>query len=181
FSSIFVSTDCDKIESLAKEEEAFVHRRADYTATDEASSVLAVQEFLQYHNDIENICLVQCTSPFLKESYLKEGFALFTNNSEWDSVFSVTRRRILRWSEDLPSKPLNFDIRNRPRRQTFSGDLCENGMFYFAKRSFIDEGLLQGGRCCFVEISEEDSFDIDSPLDLFLAQQLINCYRNEKK
>ncbi|RXG73517.1 N-acylneuraminate cytidylyltransferase [Armadillidium vulgare] len=111
FCSIFVSTDCDKIESLAKEEEALVHRRADYTATDEASSVLAVQEFLQYHN---NICLVQCTSPFLRESYLKEGFALFTNNSEWDSVFSVTRRRILRWSEDVAllkvSAEDSFDI-----------------------------------------------------------------------
>jgi N-acylneuraminate cytidylyltransferase len=43
-------------------------------------------------------------------------------------------------------EPLNFDPKRRPRRQDWDGELLENGMFYFATKSLIDYGLLQGGR-----------------------------------
>ena len=48
------------------------------------------------------------------------------------------------------TSPLNFDPGNRPRRQDWSGDLVENGMFYFARRELvIEHGVLQGG-CCLL-------------------------------
>lgn len=53
--------------------------------------------------------------------------------------------------------------------------------FKFSSFELKSINFIYNYRCCFVEISAEDSFDIDSPLDLFLAQQLINYYRNEKK
>ena len=43
------------------------------------------------------------------------------------------------------TSPLNFDPANRPRRQDWSGDLVENGMFYFARRELVlEHGILQG-------------------------------------
>lgn len=44
-------------------------------------------------------------------------------------------------------KSMNFDPKNRPRRQDWSGELIESGMFYFARRHLIeDQGLLQNDR-----------------------------------
>lgn len=41
-------------------------------------------------------------------------------------------------------RPINFDIKHRPRRQNWNGELIETGMFYFARRRLIERyGLLQ--------------------------------------
>lgn len=42
---------------------------------------------------------------------------------------------------------VNFAESERPRRQDWSGDLVENGMFYFATADLVRERRLQGGRC----------------------------------
>lgn len=42
------------------------------------------------------------------------------------------------------TKPFNLDPANRPRRQDWNGELCENGSFYFTTRDLIiNKGLLQ--------------------------------------
>lgn len=42
------------------------------------------------------------------------------------------------------TKPLNLDPVNRPRRQDWDGELCENGSLYFTTRDLIlNQGLLQ--------------------------------------
>lgn len=41
------------------------------------------------------------------------------------------------------TKPLNLDPAQRPRRQDWAGELCENGSFYFATRDLINKNLLQ--------------------------------------
>ena len=98
----------------------------------------------------------------------------------YDSVFSVCRSKRFRWSEKSEKSgsttaALNFDPSARPRRQEWSGDLVENGMFYFAKRDLLlSSGRLQGGRkCTYVEVDAKLSLEIDSSLDLALAQQII--------
>jgi CMP-N-acetylneuraminic acid synthetase len=108
----------------------------------------------------------------------------------YDSVFSVCRQKKFRWSESSSScdsssschrstttttRPLNFDPCKRPRRQDWAGDLVENGMFYFAKRGLVvDNNLLQGGKkCAHVEVDSKLSLEIDSSLDLALAEQIV--------
>ncbi|XP_042206806.1 N-acylneuraminate cytidylyltransferase-like isoform X2 [Homarus americanus] len=177
FSSIWVSTDDDKIAECAKDGGAEVHYRAQYTAVDKASSLCAVQEFLQHHPDISVVCLVQCTSPFIRAGYLHEGMDKM--QSGYDCVFSVTRRHLLRWSEGEPTYPLNFNARQRPRRQDWDGDLYENGMFYICKARLIHEGLLQGGRCGYIEIPHCDSLEVDSPLDVIIAQSWLTYCQQE--
>lgn len=45
---------------------------------------------------------------------------------------------------DELTKPFNLDPANRPRRQDWNGELCENGSFYFTTRDLIiNKGLLQ--------------------------------------
>ena len=57
FQSVWVSTDSEVIAEYARTGEAKVHWRAPYTATDEASSLCAVQEFIEHH---PGLCAVLC-------------------------------------------------------------------------------------------------------------------------
>jgi N-acylneuraminate cytidylyltransferase len=121
--------------------------------------------------EVDVVALIQCTSPFLKASFLAEAYSKMMDGG-YDSVFSVTRDYKLRWKE-LPDggvEPLNFNPKRRPRRQDWDGELLENGMFYFATKNLINYGLLQGGRCGAVEIPKNYSIEIDTPFDLRVAE-----------
>jgi CMP-N-acetylneuraminic acid synthetase len=55
----------------------------------------------------------------------------------------------LRWQRadgDAKFVPINFDHKKRPRRQDWSGEFIEAGMFYFARRLLLDEGLFQNDK-----------------------------------
>lgn len=57
---------------------------------------------------------------------------------------NVLRSWKLRWKDEDRLTSLNFDIRNRPRRQDWRGELVETGMFYFARRLIIErDGVFQ--------------------------------------
>lgn len=90
--------------------------------------------------------MVQATSPFVQAEYLKQAANKLFGNGTFQSVFSVTRTHQLRWTVEgirLPegdvstTKPMNFNPYARPRRQDWSGEMVENGMFYFAKRPVL--------------------------------------------
>ncbi|XP_071444009.1 N-acylneuraminate cytidylyltransferase A [Hetaerina americana] len=97
FSSIWVSTDHVEIAKEAERSGVFVHWRAKETATDSASSLLAVQEFCGRKPGVSYIGLIQCTSPFLSPRIIKEAYSMIANG--YDSVFTVTRDHKLRWKE----------------------------------------------------------------------------------
>uniref|UniRef100_A0A8D2ZHB6 N-acylneuraminate cytidylyltransferase n=1 Tax=Scophthalmus maximus TaxID=52904 RepID=A0A8D2ZHB6_SCOMX len=99
-----------------------------------------------------------------------------------DSVFSVVRRHQFRWQEVKKgsaelTKPFNLDPSNRPRRQDWDGELCENGSLYFTTRELIEnQGLLQGGKVGYYEMLPEYSVDIDVDIDWPVAEQRVLRY-----
>jgi len=180
FHTIWVSTDDPAVKKYLTDKYpgVFIHDRAEYTATDEATSISAVQEFIKSHPEINTdaFCLVQATSPLIHSKYLIEGFKLISSkNHDYDSVFSVSRQFRLRWSDVSKhnskgfTKALNFNPNDRPRRQDWSGELVENGMFYFTKRELLLRGSFQGERAFYIEIPKDLSLEIDSPEDLIYA------------
>ena len=98
FDSIWVSTDHPLIAQCASSMGASVFQRSAKYARCGTPSVDAVQEFLLQHPEVDIIGLVQCTSPFLQPEYLGRAYDLMTEEG-FDSVFSVTRDKKLRWSE----------------------------------------------------------------------------------
>lgn len=175
FDSVWVSTDHSGIAECALACGAKVFDRQAQYALDTSSSISSVQEFVNVHKEVDVVGLIQCTSPFLQPDFLESAYKLIFQG--YDSIFSVTREKKLRWTEanlekGESAKPINFSPRNRPRRQDWKGELVENGMFYFARRWLVEEGLLQGGRCGTVEIPQQFALEIDTPLDLTVAQQI---------
>ena len=98
FDSIWVSTDHLLIAQCASQMGASVFHRSSKFAKCGSPSVDAVQEFLSAHPEVDIVGLVQCTSPFLQPEFLHKAYELIIELG-YDSVFSVTRDKKLRWSE----------------------------------------------------------------------------------
>ncbi|XP_036376344.1 N-acylneuraminate cytidylyltransferase A [Megalops cyprinoides] len=180
FDSVWVSTDHDEIEKVAKAWGAKVHRRSPEVSKDSTSSLETIQEFADLNRDVNIICNIQATSPCLHPHHLKEALAMITEFG-YESVFSVVRRHQFRWQEvkkegGVCTRPLNLDPARRPRRQDWAGELCENGSFYFATRDLIEQGFLQGGKMAYFEMLPEYSVDIDVDIDWPVAEQRVLRY-----
>ncbi|XP_047241119.1 N-acylneuraminate cytidylyltransferase-like [Girardinichthys multiradiatus] len=181
FDSVWVSTDHDEIEKVAKSWGAEVHRRSQEVSRDCSTSLETIQEFLEKHPDVTVVCNIQATSPCLHPSHLQEALKKITEDG-FDSVFSVVRRHQFRWKEvkegsDQCTQPENLNPKNRPRRQDWDGELYENGSFYFATRDLImKEGCLQGGKVAYFEMELQHSVDIDVDIDWPVAEQRVLRY-----
>lgn len=177
FDSVWVSTDHDEIEKVAKVWGAQVHRRSPEVSKDSSSSLDTIQEFVRLNPEVDVICNIQATSPCLHPYHLRGALELITLQ-DYQSVFSVVRRHQFRWQEvkkgaGVATSPLNLDPSCRPRRQDWDGELCENGSFYFATRELIQQGLLQGGKMAYYEMLPEFSVDIDVDIDWPVAEQRV--------
>ena len=99
-----------------------VHWRDPKYAQDKSSSIDAVQEFIKSHPKVNNLALIQCTSPFITRKYLRKAIKEFLKRH---CTFSVFRSFKLRWTHDEESNkilPINFDYKRRPRRQDWRGE-----------------------------------------------------------
>uniref|UniRef100_A0A3B3U6V8 N-acylneuraminate cytidylyltransferase n=1 Tax=Poecilia latipinna TaxID=48699 RepID=A0A3B3U6V8_9TELE len=181
FDSVWVSTDHDEIEKVAKSWGAKVHWRSQEVSKDSSTSLETIQEFLKKNTDVTVVCNIQATSPCLHPTHLKEALKKITKDG-YDSVFSVVRRHQFRWKEvkkgsDECTQPENLNPAKRPRRQDWNGELIENGSFYFATRDLImKEGRLQGGRVTYFEMEPQHSVDIDVDIDWPVAEQRVLRY-----
>ncbi|XP_072528714.1 N-acylneuraminate cytidylyltransferase A [Salminus brasiliensis] len=177
FDSIWVSTDHDEIERVAKKWGAQVHRRSPEVSKDKTTSLETLQEFSRLNPEVDVICNIQATSPCLHPHHLKHAVEMITKQG-YESVFSVVRRHNFRWKEvkkgeGTSTVALNLDPSKRPRRQDWDGELCENGSFYFATKELVGEGLLQGGKMTYFEMLPEFSVDIDVDIDWPVAEQRV--------
>lgn len=181
FDSVWVSTDHDDIEKVARSWGAKIHRRSAEVSKDSSTSLDTIQEFVRLNPEVDIVCHIQATSPCLHPFHLKGALQYITEQG-CDSVFAVVRRHHFRWQEVKKSsgeltRPLNLDPYNRPRRQDWDGELCENGSFYFSTRDIIQkQGLLQGGKVAYYEMLPEYSVDIDVDIDWPVAEQRVLRY-----
>ncbi|KAF1380877.1 hypothetical protein PFLUV_G00168590 [Perca fluviatilis] len=180
FDSIWVSTDHDEIEKVAKSWGAQVHRRSPEVSKDASTSLETIREFLEQRKEVEVICNIQATAPCLHPFHVKAALKMITEE-DFDSVFSVVRRHQFRWKEVKEGSgeltaPLNLDPAKRPRRQDWNGELVENGSFYFATRELVENNLLQGGKVAYYEMTPEYSVDIDVDIDWPVAEQRVLRY-----
>ncbi|CAJ1085814.1 N-acylneuraminate cytidylyltransferase A [Xyrichtys novacula] len=181
FDSVWVSTDHDEIEKVAKAWGAKVHRRSPEVSRDSSSSLETIQEFMRLNPEVDVICHIQATSPCLHPFHLKGALELITEKG-YDSIFSVVRRHQFRWKEvktgsNELTRPFNLDPPNRPRRQDWDGELCENGSFYFASKELVERAkCMQGGKVTYFEMLPEYSVDIDVDIDWPVAEQRVLRY-----
>lgn len=181
---IIVATDSDKIEETVAAQaykKTKVYRRSAENACDTASTESVMLEYIHYAqlptDDV--FMLVQATSPLTETIHFTEALATY-RKGEYDSILTCVRNYRFFWNEDGTS--MNYDYKNRPRRQNFSGMLMENGAFYINKVSnVLESGNRLSGHIGIYEMPEYTATEIDEPDDWIVLENLMRKHVLSKK
>lgn len=177
---IVVATDSNEIwetVSYRNYKKVKLYRRSAENACDTASTESVMLEYIEYAElaDETIFMLVQATSPMTKTNHFEEALKQYAEG-KYDSMLTCVRNYRFFWSED--GKSLNYDYRNRPRRQDFKGLLMENGAFYINSVGNIlrDKNRLSG-KIGIYEMPGYTATEIDEPEDWMILEQLIERYK----
>jgi YrbI family 3-deoxy-D-manno-octulosonate 8-phosphate phosphatase len=116
--------------------------------------------------------LVQATNPFITHHDIDGAFKQLAAEGA-DSLLTCVRYKRFFWNED--GTAINYDFKNRPRRQDFKGDLMENGAFYIAKvADVLKHQNRLSGKIAVYEMPEYTAFEIDEPDDWIIMEKLFH-------
>ena len=172
---VVVSTDDSRIADLCKLHGIRVDMRPIHLGMDLTTTEQVISDILPRINT-EIICLVQCTTPLIRDSIIKEAFIKFRGNPT-GSLFSAYKSKIPVWSRYGQSMKILSDgdeflsCEVRKPRQLLEGFYFENGGFYFFTKSDFNRSK---NRFNFpldvVECNKWESIDIDSLDDFIMAR-----------
>ncbi|MCL2567598.1 MAG: acylneuraminate cytidylyltransferase family protein [Alphaproteobacteria bacterium] len=178
---IYVATDSQKIKETVKSFgflKVEVYDRDPQNAEDTSSTESVLLEFINNKNIQHDayIFLVQLTSPLTRTIDFDNAFQqLITSNS--DSLLTAVVFKRFFWHKNQPSAPVNYDYKNRPRRQDFAGFYMENGAFYISKAADILRSKNRlSGKIGVYEMPEYMGIEIDEAIDWIIAEKLMQTY-----
>ena len=183
---VYVSSDSDEILAVAEEYGARGVKRPDEFANDTATSESAVRHTVesveaQTGKSVENVVFLQATSPVRAWDDISRAFETFKSEGA-DSLLSVQPLRdYFLWQEDEKvegsHKSINFDYKNRKRRQDIEKTYLENGSIYIFKREILfEENNRLGRKISLHEMDKLHSQQIDDPEDLEFCDYLLRKY-----
>lgn len=186
---LVVSTEDEEIATVSKALGADVpFLRPDELATDTARSLPVVRHAVETLEDDENalydvIIMLQPTTPLRTAQDIDRGIELLLETGA-DSVVSVVDvganhpYRMKRIDED--GRLVNFveqGFEDMRPRQELPPVYIRSGDLYISRRDIVMEhNALVGSECRAVIIPEQRAVNIDSPIDLLRAEQLL-CNR----
>lgn len=181
---IIVATDSDKIEETVQTRhytKTKIYRRKAENACDTASTESVMLEYIDYAKLPDNyiFMLVQATSPLTENKHFTEALQLYSKG-EYDSILTCVRNFRFFWNADGTS--LNYNYRNRPRRQNFSGMLMENGAFYInTVGNIVRDSNRLSGKIGIYEMPEYTATEIDEPDDWTILESLMQRHVLSKR
>jgi pseudaminic acid cytidylyltransferase len=161
FDKVIVSTDDESIAKVAKEygaEIPFVRPKKlsdDFTNTNDVVKH-AINWFLEQDIEINYVCCIYATAPFVKVTYLRQGLELLSNSNQLFS-FSVTSfpfpvQRAIKINNDKIS--MFYPEYTLSRSQDLDEAYHDAGQFYWGRpQAFLDE----------VDMFSEDSIPVVLP------------------
>jgi len=116
------------------------------------------------------VAFIQPTSPFLRPEIIDQALSLLSD-TRYDSVITVEED--YGYYGTLDEDGLYHPFRKeRKRRQDMAPFYRDNGALYLAPRHIFLAGRRMGERVGVVVMGAEDSLEIDTPLDLLVAEQI---------
>ena len=151
--TVYVSTDTERIASVAARSGAEVIKRPAEISGDEASSEAALLHALEQAPDAEIVVFIQATSPFIDPMDIDSAVRM-VRDGQFDSVFAGLEDHGFRWEQRGEAfEPLGHDAASRPRRQDLPHRVIETGAFYvFRAKGLRDSGSRFHGRIGCVEV-----------------------------
>ena len=181
-----VSTEAAEIAEVARKWGAEVIPRPAELARDTAATDPVLLAALQHLEQREGyvpdlVVLLQPTSP-LREAEMIDDAIRTLEREKADSLLSVYRSHDFHWRKsDTGAEAINYDHKDRPRRQDLEAQYTENGSIYVTRTEVLKaEATRLGGRTALYEMSPLYSVQIDSPDDLILAESLLSLLRRRR-
>ena len=174
--NIIVATDSDDIWRTVESRryaKTRLYRRSAESASDTASTESVMLEYIgsyQLHKD-DIFMLVQATSPLTNTIHFTEALQMY-GKGEFDSILTCVRNFRFFWNADGTS--INYNYMNRPRRQSFTGMLMENGAFYInTVGNILKSGNRLYGKIGIYEMPDYTASEIDEPDDWIVMENLM--------
>lgn len=178
---VIIATDSEEIKKtvlgfgLKKVE---VYDRNPENAQDTSSTESVMLEYIEKSNLESNdkFFLIQATSPLLKSEHIDGMYKKFIETKA-DSMFTGVREKQFHWIEEGDEiKPVNYDYRNRPRRQEFQGLIAENGACYInSVKNILKDKCRLSGKIGVYELPPETAYEIDEEKDFIIIENLMKA------
>lgn len=184
---IIIATDSPEIKNtvlsfgLSKLE---VYDRNPENASDTASTESVMLEYLNQSDlqDTDLFFLIQATSPLLKSEHIDGMYEAYIKGFT-DSMFTGAIEKQFKWKkvtaegEDEKPQPVNYDYKNRPRRQDFEGLIAETGACYVNKVENIKRDRCRfSGKVTYYEVPAYTAYEIDEPVDWIIVEELLKAH-----
>jgi CMP-N,N'-diacetyllegionaminic acid synthase len=180
--SVWVSSDSDEILDISKKFGAKTIKRPDILSNDNSSSEEAWKHAVNYitktlNQKIDWVFAPQVTSPLREPIDIRNAIDIIKKNN-YDSLFSCSVvEDLFFWEKDNDNnlKSINYDWKNRKRRQDILDKFIENGSFYFFKPEVLLKNNNRfGNNIGIVEMEFWKMFEIDSEQDFRMCSALMN-------
>jgi len=165
---IVVTTDCDKMYSLAETLGVTPMRRPDYYTSNDCPGSENLK-FIAEQVDTDYILYTPVTSPLVKSETYEDIINTFRNlDSKYDSVVTMNYLKDFLWEDD---KPLNYDPLNCPRSQDMESVFRLNfGGCLLPRETMIKNKYVVGDNPYWYELTETEGIDVDVPFDFNIAE-----------
>ena len=178
---IVVTTEDSQIALIAEKFGASVVRRSEELATDEVAldPVIydaMIQKEKQAFDEYDIIITLQPTSPLITVGTLDSAIEKF-EDFNLDSVISVVDDRHLSWGYDENNKRYFPNYIKRVDRSLLPKSFRETGAILASRRNFIHEDSRLGTNIDIVEISREESVNIETYEDWWIAENYLQKKR----
>jgi N-acylneuraminate cytidylyltransferase len=173
---IILATDSTNYAEIAKSfnfSKLEIYMRSAENASDTASTESVVLEYLEKANlnSQDIFVLAQATSPLTKSEDFDNALRQFAYSGK-NSMLSCVKSKRFFWDKD--GNTINYDYRNRPRRQDFDGMFMENGAFYINKvENILKDKNRLSGQIGIYEMHESTAIEIDEPIDWKIVEILL--------
>lgn len=181
--SIWVSSDSEAILSISKAcGVEIIHRPAEISgdsATSESGWLHAVETIENKMGKVDIIVAPQITSPLRESQDIELGLSDF-QDQKCDSMFSCSvAEDLFFWEKTLDGtlRSVNYDYKNRSRRQDIPKQYIENGSFYLFKPEVLKQHNNRfGGKIGMTKMEFWKMFEIDSMEDLKMCETLMKTF-----
>lgn len=181
--SVWVTSDDDEILEVSETFGALPIKRPTEISGDEASSESAWLHAVNAIEDqgvaVDTVVAMQATSPIREPSDLDSGVQTMRQHG-YDSILSVAEvEDFFTWriGDNGSAQAVNYDYRNRKRRQEIEKRYLENGSFYvFRPEQLRRDNNRLGGRIGLFVMGRHKMFQIDSPDDIELCSGIMRGF-----